>query len=175
MIQTIGASLNNLEHIWTAAEKQAARHTEAMRRLYNTKLKLSGWSPSEGGWLHKPDFKKCKNIKQWHEHRGLLKYQKRWFVLREGSLTYYKSDPKHAKTNWGRSAPKPKGAIILNNILQVRPSLAPKAPEFSLDVLMSTGEVYILGCETAQEQMCWAVHLTRQSKCPTDPMFVGVV
>jgi hypothetical protein len=74
-----------------------------------------------------------------------------------------------------RKLPKPKGLIRMENVVEVRPSLAPKAPQWSLDVVMTTGEHYILGTESAHEQMCWGVHLTRCSKCPTNPAFQGIV
>ena len=52
-----------------------------------------------------------------------------------------------------RKIVKPKGSIDLSIIIAVRPSLAPKAPIWSLDVLTSTGEIYILGTENKQEQL----------------------
>ena len=166
LINNVGESLLQLELQWDVAEKQAFEHTENMRQLY--KIKVNGCA----GWLTKPDFKKCENKEKWEKHRGLLKYQKRWFVLDGMELRYYKSDPKMSRA---RKIPKAKGVVRMENVVEVRPSLAPKAPKWSLDVLVTTGEYYILGTESAQEQMCWGVHLTRCSKCPTNPAFQGIV
>ena len=191
LITNVGASLEKINTCWKMAEEKSKEHTTNMQIIYKNNIHTNNriaetdtttttttstttkqyWLPTDGGWLLKPDFKKCK-MTHWNAHRGLLKYQKRWFIIQDNALNYYKSDPKMSRS---RKIVKPKGSIDLSIIIAVRPSLAPKAPIWSLDVLTSTGEIYILGTESKQEQLLWGVHLTRYSKCSVDPAFQGIV
>ena len=155
-----------------AFSKQHEAHV-AKRRLAAIKM----WEASEEGhpcgYLKKPDFKKSDTL-TWEQRRGDVKYQSRWFVLKDGVLEYYKLSPaaetkarkKRASlagmsTLFGGGNLK-KGQVVVKDggVREVRLSTAPKAPAFALDIVTDT-HVYTLVAGNREEQIAWATVLTR--------------
>ena len=72
-------------------------------------------------------------------------------------LRYYKDPPVEGKKI------KLRGTVDLAPIKEVRSSLAPKAPQYALDLVSDT-HVYTVIASTKEEMIAWAVVLSKASK-----------
>ena len=164
----IGKGAQLQESLLTHAKK----HEDHVAKQRLAAIKV--WEACEGGhpcgYLKKPDFKKSDTL-TWEQRRGDCKYRRRWFKLADGVLEYFKTKPAPetaskkrtslATTLFGGGNQK-KGELQIGGgaVKEVRSSMAPKAPPFSLDIVTNT-HVYTLVAANREEQIAWATVLTR--------------
>ena len=126
----------------------AKRHEKHIAKQRREAIKM--WEANEdghpSGYLRKPDFKKA-DILSWERKRGDVKYQKRWFLLKDGVLQYYKTKPTEDSPGTAKTRKKraslfgdsiQKGEVILydGTVKEVRLSTA--RPTFALDIVTNT-------------------------------------